>query len=66
MLLLEGKAHVYVFASPGCKKWDTCAPQAVLEAAGGTLTDIKGTTIPYHASAPHRYVTCDLCVVLSI
>lgn len=54
MLLLEGKAHVYVFASPGCKKWDTCAPQAVLEAAGGTLTDIKGTAIPYHASAPHR------------
>lgn len=57
MLLLEGKAHVYVFASPGCKKWDTCAPQAVLEAAGGTLTDIKGVQIPYHASAPHRNST---------
>lgn len=22
--LLEGNAHAYVFASPGCKKWDTC------------------------------------------
>lgn len=22
--LLEGKAHAYVFASAGCKKWDTC------------------------------------------
>lgn len=22
--LLEGKAHAYVFASSGCKKWDTC------------------------------------------
>lgn len=22
--LLEGKAHAYVFASGGCKKWDTC------------------------------------------
>lgn len=55
MLLMEGKAHVYVFASPGCKKWDTCAPQAILEAAGGVLTDMKGATIPYHATAPHRY-----------
>ncbi|MPC40006.1 3'(2'),5'-bisphosphate nucleotidase 1 [Portunus trituberculatus] len=56
MLLLEGKAHVYVFASPGCKKWDTCAPQAILEAAGGVLTDIKGNPIPYHATVAHRYV----------
>lgn len=57
MLLLEGKAHVYVFASPGCKKWDTCAPQAILEAAGGVLTDIKGNPIPYHATVPHRNST---------
>ncbi|XP_066983017.1 3'(2'),5'-bisphosphate nucleotidase 1 isoform X3 [Macrobrachium rosenbergii] len=57
MLLLEGKAHLYVFASPGCKKWDTCAPQAVLEAAGGVLTDIKGIPIPYHSTAPHRNST---------
>ncbi|XP_027216533.1 3'(2'),5'-bisphosphate nucleotidase 1 isoform X1 [Penaeus vannamei] len=57
MLLLEGKAHLYVFASPGCKKWDTCAPQAILEAAGGILTDIQGNAIPYDASAPHRNST---------
>lgn len=30
---LEGAA-AYVFASPGCKKWDTAAPEAVLNAAG--------------------------------
>ncbi|XP_013117481.1 3'(2'),5'-bisphosphate nucleotidase 1 [Stomoxys calcitrans] len=46
LLLLEGRAHAYVFASPGCKKWDTCAPEAVLEAQGGKLTDILG----YHYS----------------
>jgi len=40
--LLEGKAHAYVFATSGCKKWDTCAPEAVLEAHGGTLTNING------------------------
>ncbi|KAG5683269.1 hypothetical protein PVAND_012559 [Polypedilum vanderplanki] len=45
--LLEGKAHCYVFASPGCKKWDTCACEAILEQDGGTLTDINGKHYNY-------------------
>jgi 3'(2'), 5'-bisphosphate nucleotidase len=45
--LLEGKAHCYVFASAGCKKWDTCAPEAILEADGGVLTDILGKHYNY-------------------
>lgn len=45
--LLEGNAHAYVFASAGCKKWDTCAPEAVLEAQGGMLTDILGKHYRY-------------------
>ncbi|XP_045502385.1 3'(2'),5'-bisphosphate nucleotidase 1 isoform X2 [Colias croceus] len=48
--LLEGKASIYVFASPGCKKWDTCAPEAILNAAGGKLTDILGNFYKYGAS----------------
>ena len=36
--VIEGDAHAYVFASPGTKKWDTCAPEAVLVAMGGALT----------------------------
>ncbi|CAB3405485.1 unnamed protein product [Caenorhabditis bovis] len=44
--VLEGCA-AYVFASAGCKKWDTCAVEAVLEAAGGHLTDISGRQINY-------------------
>ena len=35
---MEGKAHAYVFATPGCKKWDTAAPEAIINAAGGHLT----------------------------
>ena len=50
LLLLEGKAHAYVFASPGCKKWDTCAPEAVLHAVGGKLTDIHGNYYQYQVS----------------
>ncbi|XP_013135575.1 PREDICTED: 3'(2'),5'-bisphosphate nucleotidase 1 isoform X2 [Papilio polytes] len=48
--LLEGIASVYVFATSGCKKWDTCAPEAVLSAAGGKLTDILGNYYKYGAS----------------
>lgn len=47
--MIEGKVHAYVFASKGCKKWDTCAPEAVLHAVGGRLTDLLGKPIPYGA-----------------
>lgn len=51
--LIDGKAHAYIFASPGCKKWDTCAPEAVLAAMGGTLTDIHGNCLHYHEEVKH-------------
>ncbi|KAM3861169.1 3'(2'),5'-bisphosphate nucleotidase 1 isoform 1-T1 [Diretmus argenteus] len=51
--LLEGKASAYVFASPGCKKWDTCAPEAILHAAGGKLTDMHGNAYCYDANVKH-------------
>ncbi|KAJ6633404.1 3'(2'),5'-bisphosphate nucleotidase 1 [Pseudolycoriella hygida] len=51
--LLEGKAHAYIFASPGCKKWDTCAPEAILEAHGGVLTDVMGNHYSYGEKAIH-------------
>jgi len=54
MLLMEGQAHAYVFPSPGCKKWDTCAPEAILHAMGGKLTDMKGDKYQYHAEVEHR------------
>jgi len=47
---MEGIADAYIFPSIGCKKWDTCAPEAVLCAAGGQLTDIFGNKIKYHAT----------------
>jgi len=44
---LEGKAHAYVYPSAGCKRWDTAAPEAVLRAAGGELTDVYGNKYSY-------------------
>uniref|UniRef100_A0A8D3BUM5 3'(2'),5'-bisphosphate nucleotidase 1 n=2 Tax=Scophthalmus maximus TaxID=52904 RepID=A0A8D3BUM5_SCOMX len=51
--LVEGRASAYVFASPGCKKWDTCAPEAILHAVGGKLTDMHGNAYRYDANVKH-------------
>uniref|UniRef100_A0A8C6STF0 3'(2'),5'-bisphosphate nucleotidase 1 n=1 Tax=Neogobius melanostomus TaxID=47308 RepID=A0A8C6STF0_9GOBI len=51
--LIEGRASAYVFASPGCKKWDTCAPEAILHAVGGKLTDVHGNPYRYDADVKH-------------
>jgi 3'(2'), 5'-bisphosphate nucleotidase len=44
-LLAEGLADVYLHPSGRTYRWDSCAPEAVLRAAGGSLTDLAG--IPY-------------------
>lgn len=44
-LLAEGLADVYLHPSARSFRWDCCAPEAVLRAAGGTLTDLAG--VPY-------------------
>jgi 3'(2'), 5'-bisphosphate nucleotidase len=46
-LIAEGLADVYLHPSPRSSRWDICAPEAILRAAGGLLTDFSGT--------PYRY-----------
>ncbi|KAF5282534.1 hypothetical protein FQA39_LY04941 [Lamprigera yunnana] len=53
LLLMEGKANAYIFPSKGCKKWDTCAPEAILTAMGGKLTDIHGNSYKYDKDVGH-------------
>lgn len=50
LLLLEGIAHAYIYASPGCKRWDTCAGEALLNAIGGKMTGIDGREYSYAAN----------------
>lgn len=45
--LVEGRASAYVFASPGCKKWDTCAPEAILHAVGGKKNSLNTKVCVY-------------------
>lgn len=40
LMLLEGKAGVYIRDTGGFSKWDTSGPQAVIEAYGGTMSKL--------------------------
>jgi len=51
LLLMEKIVDVYVFPTPGCKLWDTCAPHALLAALGGTLTTPSGAKIQYSSTS---------------
>ena len=53
--VIEGDAHAYVFASPGTKKWDTCAPEAILVAMGGALTGKSPSFHPKKSPLTFRY-----------
>jgi 3'(2'), 5'-bisphosphate nucleotidase len=43
----RGEAELYVHGGGGAKRWDTCAPEAVVIAAGGRFTDLDGALIDY-------------------
>ena len=49
-LVAEGKADIYPRLGP-TSEWDTAAAQAVLEAAGGRLTDLVGRPMRYNTKA---------------
>lgn len=47
----RGDAHVYVQAPGHTKMWDTCAPAALVLAAGGRVTDLHGQPLDFRAEA---------------
>jgi 3'-phosphoadenosine 5'-phosphosulfate (PAPS) 3'-phosphatase len=40
-------ADLYVHPALGTKLWDSCAPHALLRAAGGAVTDVRGVPLVY-------------------
>ncbi len=46
-LLAMGEAELYLHPSDRSSRWDSCAPQAVIEAAGGMLVDFGGLKYGY-------------------
>eukprot|EP00455_Lapot_gusevi_P013378 TRINITY_DN16502_c0_g1_i2.p1 TRINITY_DN16502_c0_g1~~TRINITY_DN16502_c0_g1_i2.p1 ORF type:complete len:326 (+),score=73.92 TRINITY_DN16502_c0_g1_i2:88-978(+) len=47
LMVLDGQADAYIYPIPGTKKWDTCACDAIVRAAGGTFTDGNGNELSY-------------------
>ena len=47
MTVAWGESDLYVHPRAGTKLWDTAAPHAVLRAAGGVLSDLRGEPLPY-------------------
>jgi len=46
-LICKQKAEIYIFTNTRGSKWDTCAPQIILEEAGGKITDYNGNSLNY-------------------
>ncbi len=47
-LITEQRADLYIHLSPSTKQWDTCAPEVILQEAGGRLTDLFGQPLSYN------------------
>jgi 3'(2'), 5'-bisphosphate nucleotidase len=47
-LIVERQCDLYIHLSGKTKQWDTCAPEAVLEEAGGRMTDLWGEPLGYN------------------
>ena len=46
--IVLGQSELYVSTSNRMQEWDTCAPEAILRAAGGLMTDIAGNPMRYN------------------
>jgi len=57
-LIVDDEADAYVTASRRIKLWDTCAPAAVLLAAGGMVTTLAGAPFSYEGPAAHTGGVC--------
>ncbi len=46
-MVIEGDSDVYIYPRNGTKRWDTCAPEGILRALGGCMTDVFGREYSY-------------------
>lgn len=49
-LICEQQCDLYVHLSPRTKQWDTCAPEIILDEAGGRITDLFGQPLRYNVA----------------
>ena len=51
-LIARGECDLYVHPVPYLSEWDTCAPEVVLRAAGGVVSDCAGDRLRYNKPVP--------------
>ena len=54
-LIARQECDLYVHLSSRTKYWDTCAPQIIIEEAGGKITDLFGETLRYDSHDVRNY-----------
>lgn len=54
LMVVEGEVDAYVFPSPGTKKWDSCAGDAIVREVGGVMTDVDGRLLRYDSWEQYR------------
>ena len=59
-LIARGEADVYLEPGPYTKLWDSCAPEAILRAAGGAFTTILGQPLIYGETRSEASVKAQL------
>jgi 3'(2'), 5'-bisphosphate nucleotidase len=52
--IAQGLADLYVSFASKTYEWDICAPQAIVEAAGGKFSDTQGNPILYNKVYPYH------------
>ena len=53
-IIATGERDLYVNPASRTKLWDSCAPQIVIEEAGGRLTDLHGDPLRYDLEDTHN------------
>ena len=53
-LMVERRSDLYLHPNSKTKEWDTCAPQIILEEAGGKITDCWGEPLRYNKANPYN------------
>ena len=61
LLVAQEVADVYLYPQPGTKRWDSCAPEAIIRELGGIVTDKYGKDIVYPVKGDmlnHSLICC--------
>lgn len=53
-MICEGLAHIYLHVGSGTNEWDTCAPEIILQEAGGRMTDVLNRPLCYNTPHPQN------------